>query len=281
MTWEMQQLLNVQLSMLAVYVKRGVPIIGINTNGMEESEISKMEDAEVLEFVRTRGAVGESVGLLSLQPPIQHLLQGIQTTLELMRQVGGNSRMLQGARENVESATEANLVSIGGEIRNDHRARAVERFAAEIVRKDWQIFQQTVTNTQVLDIVGHTAAPILVHLTPDQIKSEYEFSVQVGSTEPASETKERNRLVSFLATAQSDPKVYAQMRPDFLAHRLAEAFGFDPLEVLTSQEAATQQVMVDALETALFKGGKGAQNGSGIGAALDAMKTQDQGGPIQ
>lgn len=65
------------------------------------------------------------------------------------------------------------------------------------------------------------------------------------------------------------------MRPEFLARRLTEAFGYDSIEALAQQNAATQQVAVDALGQALFGGGTMGGNGSSIGAALDASKTEE------
>ena len=62
------------------------------------------------------------------------------------------------------------------------RITAVREGFERVIRKDWQLLQQTLNETMVVDIVDTSRFPMLFEVSMDQIQSEYDFEIQVGST---------------------------------------------------------------------------------------------------
>ena len=275
MYWELQQDLNKMLSLILVYAKRGLPVIGFDANAIAEEEVQKITDAEILELIKTKSNPNEALALLSLQPVPQTLLLAVNMVEGFLRQVSGVGKMQQGTRENVSTATEAAEIGQGGDVRVAMRAEAVRKFFAEVVRKDWQVFQQTVQEDQYLDIVAQGLPPQIIQATRDQIRMEFDFDIQVGSTEPLNERKEQTEVLAMTEALQADQQVYAQVNPRYLAQRIVRAFGADENEALASPEAAQEQRRQDVLREQL--GGatpSGGGGGGSAGAGLNALNSR-------
>ena len=271
--WELQQDLNRMLSLVLVYAKRGVPIVGVDYNNIHEEDIEKITDAEILEIIRTKQNPNQVLSMLSLQPVPQTLLLAINMVENYIRQISGVGKLQQGTRENVDTATEAAEIGQGGDMRAAMRAEAVRKFFAEIVRKDWQVFQQTVQEDQVIDIVAQGMPPELVNVTREQMKLEFDFDIQVGSSEPLNEGAEQRKALAFVAAMQSDPEIRTHGNPRFMALQVCRAFGFDESEALANMEAAIQQGQVDK-QIELISGGVSGGAGMNLAGALDAMKSR-------
>ena len=273
MYWELQQDLNRMLALVLVYAKRGVPLVGVDINSIHDEDVEKITDAEILEIIRTKGDPNAALSLLALSPVPQTLLLAIQMTEGFIRQISGVGKMQQGTRENVDTATEAAEIGQGGDMRAAMRAEAVRKFFAEVVRKDWQVFQQNVQEDQIIDIVAQGLPPELVKVTREQMRLEFDFDIQVGSSEPLNEGAEQRKALAFVAAMQSDPEVRTHANPRFMALQICRAFGFDESEAMAPMEAAIQQGQVDK-EIELQSGGTSAGAGTNLAGALDAMKSR-------
>lgn len=271
--WELQQDLNRMLALVLVYAKRGVPLVGVDYNSIHEEDIEKITDAEILEIIRTKTNPNQVLSMLSLQPVPQTLLLAINMVEGFIRQISGVGKMQQGTRENVETAYEAAEIGQGGDMRAAMRAEAVRKFCAEVVRKDWQVFQQTVQEDQVIDIVAQGMPPELVNVTREQMRLEFDFDIQVGSSEPLNEAVEQRKALAYVAAMQSDPEIRTHANPRFLSQLVTRAFGLDESEALAPLEAAIQQGETDKL-TELLSGGGVGQVGGNLGGALDAIKSR-------
>jgi len=271
MYWELQQDLNRMLSLVLVYAKRGVPIIGYDANQLADGEAEKIIDAQVLELIKTKGNPNEALTMMNFNPVPQTLLLAINMVEGFLRQVSGIGKMQQGTRENVDTATEAAEIGQGGDARIAMRAEAVRKFFAEVVRKDWQVFQQTVQEDQILDIVVQGGLPGTVRVTREQVALEFDFDIQVGSSEPLNERKEQTEILAMVQALQADPQVYSHVNPRYLAERIVRAFGGDENEALATQAAANDQRVADHLTNQMNGGGGGGVRGAGLGAAQQAL----------
>ncbi|ANS05919.1 hypothetical protein [uncultured Mediterranean phage] len=271
--WELQVQLNKLVSMALVYVKRGVPLVGYQRSSVDNEEVENALDAEILEFIQTKGNPKDALSLMNLQPNLAGLLQAISVVRDLLREITAVGRFAQGSRENVESAAEANQIAQGQDIRVLDRSQNLQDGITAAVRKDWQIFQNSVSEDQIVDIVDFGEIPVLAELTPDAIREEYDLEIQVGSTQPITGDVEIRNHLAFMQASQISDEVRAQFNHRQMAVTTAQVFNKDETEVLAPRQAADAQVAADLQANAIA--GEGTSNGStnGTGAALDATKS--------
>lgn len=271
---ELQQEINKLVSLLLQYAKRGLPAIGVQKDAMEEEEKDKIVRAEVGEVLETLGAPQQVIQQLNLQPIPVTLLQSLNVLEQMRRQVVGLSQISRGIRENVESGTEAAGIIAGANIRVQDRATILRETFERVIRKDYQTLQQVISEDQFLDVViGDTS--LILEVPLEFIQMEYEFRIEVGSTEPTTEESRQRLALGLLQAVTSVPEMARQFNPDALSTFLVESFGLNPLALKASPEASRQQLVVDRLRE--FATGANGPNGRGVGAALDALKTVDQG----
>lgn len=269
--FELQLELNKLLSLVLVYAKRGVPLIVVSKSGMDEDEVRKIQDAEILEIVLSDRNPNDVLTMHNLQPVPITLIQSIQKLEETIREITGQGRIASGVRENVESGTEAAGIIAGLEARTEERRQELREFFARIVRKDFQVLQQTLQEDQWLDIVDVNKAPQLLKVSLEAIRDEYDFSIEVGSTEPVNERMERVNALQVAALLESPLAPF--YNPAFIAQYVIEKFGLDPTLALAPQGAAEVQRTMDLFRELLGqKGQAAAGGGSATGAALDASK---------
>lgn len=127
--------------------------------------------------------------------------------------------------ETRRTATEAAIISDSSSARAADKLAIVELAIAEIGRKVLQLDQQFTTGEQVFQVVGEGGASVWVTWTRDDIKGEFDFDVEGGSTQPQNETVRRQTAIAlsqamqpFVAIGVVDPAALAQ-------HMLREGFG--------------------------------------------------------
>lgn len=277
MTWDLQLQLNKLLSMILIYAKRGVPLIGVNREALaDDAEAEKIQDAEILEILLTRTNPKDAVALLNLQPNMVPVIQAIGVVRDLIREVGGQSPMFHGNRINVESAAEAIQVGEGQDVRVVARATAIQEAAVDMVRKDWQIFQRSVSEDQIVDIADLGEQPQLFKLTPAQIKDEYDFEMVVGSTQPANDDSIKRDILALIQASQGRQDLLNHFNPRAFARLLSVAFNFDETEVLVAQDAAFERDKANRLAALAAEGiganGSAPAGGGDVGAAIDSFK---------
>ena len=78
------------------------------------------------------------------------------------------------------------------------RLDRVETFIANLATKLLQINQQYVTGQQAAKVVGRDGASVFVPYTREDIKGQYQFRVEAGSTVPKNETFRRQSALGML-----------------------------------------------------------------------------------
>jgi len=274
---ELQQTLNKLLSMVIVYAKRGLPVIGAQKNSLFEGEAEKLIDAEILEIVFTKTEPSSALQRLDLAPVPQTLLMSIQQTREFIREISGQGRISSGTRENVESGTEAAGIIQGLEVRNEDRRRKIEDLFERMVRKDWQTFQQTVTEDIFLDVLNPDKSPAVLEISIEAIMDEYDLNIEVGSTAPDSDGTRKQDALQLAAMLQGPLAPF--FNPSYIVQVIVAAFGLDVAEALAPQEAAQQKIAMDKfieLLTGQQSGGNATGGQQALPAALDSLKATPQ-----
>ncbi len=281
-TQELQEQLNKMTSMIMTYAKRGVPLIGINEQGLADGEIEKFENAEILEGLKTTVNPKDVIARFDLTPIPQTLIMAVQVVRDFYREVSGQGRIGQGTRENVESGTEAAGIIEALEIRNQDRRARIEDFLARMVRKDWQIMQQTVTEDLFLDILRPNNRPDLLKISVAEIKMEYDLTIEVGSTAPDSEPERKREALQLLALLESPAATF--MNPAYIVREAMVRFGLPVSEAMATQlqqELLIKQKRFDQLLEGLIGSGglktQGSGGGSSLAAALDSTKAKPSG----
>ena len=105
---------------------------------------------------------------------------------------------------------------------------------------------------------------------------EFDFEIQVGSTEPFDDQLAKRNFLAFMQAMQSQPAIEKQSNPRALARLLAHTFGYDESEVLATEDAAMQSQMVDTLGQFIVPGKGNGGGQPGLAAALDSMKVPPQ-----
>jgi len=275
----LQRAVNELVSLVLVYAKRGVPILGIRSGAITEQQRQLLSSAEILEQIETLTDPEAAIKLMQLNPNLAHLLQAISVKKQMLNEIKGVGRTDRGTRENVESAAEANLIAQGSSTRVLDRRGTVEEGYTKVARKFWQIFQQSpsAAEPQIVDIVQRGNLPQLFQLSPEHMKLEMDFEVQAGSTAPNNEDQQRRDAMAW-SSATAAEHLQPHTSPRFTAENLARAFGIDAADALASQDAAQQQNLVNAMERMQF-GGSGSNGASGRGptdaAAMSAMRSNE------
>lgn len=181
-----------------------------------------------------------------------------QLVKKSLREAAGISEMEKLVGGAQESATESNILSMGIQsIREDQRD-TFEDFVKRIIRKLAQVIQQTTGETEIaLDDKGFEAArqylpdklekitgadnkttiyPFLT-LSKDDIKGEYEFDIEIGSTQPINE-EARKRDTLMLAQMLAGNR-YIKERDGIM--KLFEDFNRPDMEELVKPEEQVQQ----------------------------------------
>jgi hypothetical protein len=136
----------------------------------------------------------------------------IRQLSDMIRVQSGVSGFEQGQVRNFEQATEPALIQQGINIRRDERTGILEDFYIRGAKQISQILQQTLRKTSIpLDenafqtaqersqgllekIAGQEGAEVIrpwLNLSKDDIKGEFEFSVEVGSTKPVNQEQRK------------------------------------------------------------------------------------------
>ena len=281
-THELQEQLNKMTSMIMTYAKRGVPLIGINENALADGEIEKYERAEILEGIKTNVNPKDAIARFDLTPIPQTLIMAVQTVRDFYREISGQGRIGQGTRENVESGTEAAGIIEALEIRNQDRRSRIEDFLARMVRKDWQVLQQTVTEDLFLDILQPNNRPDILKISVEEMQMEYDLQIEVGSTGPDSDPERKREALQLLALLESPAATF--MDPAYIVREAITRFGLPVSEAMATQVQQELKIKQDRfdqlLEGLIGSGGlkqQGAGQSSALGAALDSTKAKPSG----
>lgn len=156
-----------------------------------DGEVIFVEDDSVPlgDVIQPVNQIGMDPGLYNWSQAIENDIQDISGITEFMRGGGGQIR---------RTATEASLLQDAANVRTAEKLDRVETFIANLATKLLQINQQYVTGEQAAKVIGRDGANLWVPYTREDIKGQYEFRVEAGSTVPKNETFRRQSALGML-----------------------------------------------------------------------------------
>lgn len=227
------------------------------------SKIASKRDGEVIfveddsfplqDVIQPVNQIGMDPGLYNWSQAIENDIQDISGITEFMRGGGGQIR---------RTATEASLLQDAANVRTAEKLDRVESFIANLAVKLLQINQQYVTGEQAAKVIGRDGGSLWVPYTREDIKGQYDFRVEAGSTVPKNETFRRQSalgmlqaLAPFIATGQVNAE-------ELLRVVLRDGFAIKNPEKFITQPQQQQQMMggpsgVNSQAMALGAGGGG------------------------
>jgi hypothetical protein len=227
------------------------------------SKIASKRDGEVIfveddsfplqDVIQPVNQIGMDPGLYNWSQAIENDIQDISGITEFMRGGGGQIR---------RTATEASLLQDAANVRTAEKLDRVESFIANLAVKLLQINQQYVTGEQAAKVIGRDGGSLWVPYTREDIKGQYDFRVEAGSTVPKNETFRRQSALGmlqalgpFIATGQVNAE-------ELLRVVLRDGFAIKNPEKFITQPQQQQQMMggpggVNSQAMALGAGGGG------------------------
>jgi hypothetical protein len=223
------------MSLLARNTRR---ILGAAEGAIDDDELDKLLDGEVVEFIRTTGPVDQALKEIKAGGFPQELLLYDQLLEQDLREIMGQSLMDRAQRINVESAEEAARVGRGGDMHTLRSQQAFEKFIESSVRNYMHGRRQTMQNEELVPILGMEGAaeggePFL-NVSPEDIHQDMDFKLVTGSTLPRNRDRDAQKALADIQVAGTNPNLHNMPK---VYERYWIARGENPAKVLQAPEA--------------------------------------------
>ena len=210
---------------------------------MDKDTLDKLMSDSIEDIGVAMGVRDETVqsAIMPLQPHnlTSDLEKDKQMVLSDHREVTGFSRNQTGEYIPMTSktATEAQIVQQGAEIRIDERRDSMADLLVNVVSRFNQLIFKYWTKERVVEIAGPDGARQWIKYTGDQLKGEYFLSIDPDSSVPVSRRLRYEQAFKLLEAFRGDPQI------DQLALKkivLNQFEWIDPTACLLAQEPTAQ-----------------------------------------
>ena len=193
----------------------------------EKNDMAKLESGDDGTIIAgTQPVITPTVAPIADAP----LDQQIHTAMAYLRKdfddlsTGANQR---GATQGVDSATEAGIIEKRVLIREGDAVATVIDYLESIGRKLDQLVQAHITGDMAIRVVGPAGEnwEVVREMDYKAIEGEFDYSIEVGSTQPQLPEIERAQMLGFLQII-AGPGIMLALEP-LLFKKLAESFGLD------------------------------------------------------
>lgn len=196
--------------------------------------------------VQGNGPLQDAIIPLPAQQPNPELYPQSEIIETDITGISGINEYMRGALPEIRrTATEAAIIQDTANARAADKLARVEKAIGEIGRRMIQLAQQYLHEAQVAHIVGINSLPYHFEFEPEDIKGEYLFEVEGGSTMPMNETQRRQTAMELLQTIApfGDPQLGLVNMREVIAYALKDGFGIkDPGRFLAPDPAQAQQL---------------------------------------
>jgi hypothetical protein len=233
-----QDEINRVRSIMSIVANNTRRMIGYNESAVEESEVDKMLDGEVVEFFKMKGTANEAIAEIRAGGFPQELLSYLGILESDIRELKGQGLMDRAQRINVDSATEASQVQRGSDILASREQAAFEDFMASTVRNYTQGRRQTMLEDEMVPILGLPQAQQLagagfLSVSPDDLRHDFDYRIVTGSSLPPDHDREASRAMADINIAGQLPELN-NMEEAY--RRYWSARRIDPSRMLKSQQ---------------------------------------------
>lgn len=146
--------------------------------------------------------------------------------------------------ETRRTATEAAIISDSVNARAADKLAQIEGGIAQVARHVVALLQEFTTQVQVANVVGPDGAIFWVPYDAEDVKGEYDFSVEAGSTQPMNETVRRQTATAMMQTMAPFIDMGVVNPTELAQHVLKFGFGIknpqqflvDPMQAMMQQQ---------------------------------------------
>ncbi len=236
-----QKELNLARSRVLTHRKRFNRKYECQVNKLEdESELSKLEAGEDGTIIR--------VQMLGAVTPINDAPLDQQNYLEInalnqdINEILGTSDEAR-ALSTADSATQADIIDRRMEVREGDRLSIVVDFLTDVARKLDQLVQTHITQEEAVRVMGPQGEFWSVVKPEDyeEIKGEFQYSVNVGASSPRLPQIERAQWTAFISSVVI-PMPHVLTAPHFMK-KMAEMYGIEDEAMLEELRQLGQQMM--------------------------------------
>lgn len=245
-------------------VKRLRRVVGVNKEALADREWEKLEDADLVEFLATRDGIspGEVFAQVQLGGFPSELL-GLESVYNTdIREALGQSQFARAQRANVETAAEAQEIARGDAVIGFRNQERLDDFLSSCVRHYAIARQATATESEFIPITGREDVALLMdnlggapyfRVTPEQLRREYDYQIEAGSSAPDSRQGRAAMAASMLNLWGANPAFQQHVKAQQVVLEFLLAAGKNPasymLSVAEMQRMAAAQQGIPGMET--------------------------------
>lgn len=206
----------------------------------DDSDLSKLENGEdgTVIVVNSHGAIEP----IKDAPLDQQNYQELALLNNDLVEVFGNPDTARGIAS-ADSATEASILDSRLEVREGDRLSTVVDFILDVAKKLDQLVSANMDTESAIRITGPEGES-WVRIKPDdfeKIQGEFEYSVNMGATQPRLPDIERAQMIAFMSQVVM-PMPQILTAPNFMK-RMAEMFHIEDEAILQELQQLGQQIM--------------------------------------
>lgn len=275
--YNVQLEINKAVTMMTQLIKRMRRLVGVNES-VDNKEFQKLEAGDLMEIIRVSGArdVRQAISQIPLAGGIQEVAFYIRELRDLQRIAMGFSQFDRGARENVESGTEAAAIAQGATTQRQRNMGPWETFLSGGIQMFAKALQSIIVGGEsrtiplldeedARDILRAESEPFL-EIDRESIQGNFYYRVRPGST-AAVDKNQRLTEEIFLAEALIKFGADAVNQPQLLVN-IIRAARKDPAKLLANKE------LLQALDGLRQSRGEGPPQESGGQGGIDGNVLQ-------
>ena len=208
--------------------------------GDREIEIQKLEaggDGTVIRKL-TPGQVTTAITDAPMDPQLYTEILALNNDLN---EIAGSSPEQLGL-PNAQSATQASLIDSRLEVREGDRLSIVVDWVILIAKRLDQTVQAHITRDEAIKVVGQGGEfwEVVKAVDFEDIQGEFQYSVNIGASQPRIPTIERSQWLAFLQVLSSFPQLLLSPR---LIKSMAEMHGIEDESLVQELLSIGQQMM--------------------------------------
>jgi hypothetical protein len=187
--------------------------------------------------IDTDGTFGDALAPIATTPLPPEFYNQTAMILDDINMVSGVTEYQRGQVAEVRrTATEAAMIQDMSNARSSDKLAIIEKMISDIAQRCVQLAQEFLTTDQVAKVTGPNGAVEWMPYTREEVRGEFDFHVEAGSTQPMNDTFRRQSamqlldvMAPFISAGVVDPAKLAQ-------HVMREGFGIKDTEQFMLQQ---------------------------------------------
>ena len=229
-------------------------------NAFDDGELDKIEYGPDGSIAETTGDPNTAIVPLRDAGTSQDIYIAINQLKASINETSGVAQFEKGIAQKFDTATEPALIAQSTSIKRAERLQTLENFYLDVSKTLLKIDQQTLSDTSIPlnqrqfdaaqvrtpskleKITGAEGAVVLqpwLNVSKEDIRGDYDFTMDLGSTEPINQEKRKQDIVTLSQILAGNPFI----KSDEATRRILDAFDIKDQDSLlkTGEEVAKEQ----------------------------------------